>query len=214
MEKRRSSDPGVESERLSFFAEEEGYAAKLSEKMNGLGMSSAVAGFAAVFSSTQTSLSTRSSCTSSSSGSRAPTGKACPSDAPAPHGFPSTACVRHPALCRLPCQDLASCLASCRRKKMQHMDRKSRQIFGAMGRQAQVEVLRRTLAAKVAELGLGAEAARAVEAWHAEVAVAPPVQESSALTPAEAQRLRQCLEGLHLNDLCGVPAPCDVRRGL
>lgn len=204
---RRSSDPGVHYERPSFFAEEEGYAKELSDRMSRFGVPSALEEPTTPSASAPTPLSARSSC---ASGSTEPWPRAGPASPPG-HGVPSSECIGHPALCRLPCSNAALCLASCGRKKAQHLDKRHRQVFGLMNRREQVEALRCTMAAKVEELGLGATAAQALEEWRREVAAASPLQERSVVSPVDARRLQRHLDNLYLNDLCFLPAPNDVR---
>jgi hypothetical protein len=214
---RRSSDPGPQVERPSFFAEQEGYAKQLQEKM-----SIVMEEFAGLSSTVLTPMSARSRGSTGFSGSwepAEPEGGAGLPDAPLAHGFPSNGSIGHPVLCRQPCKEPASCRPSCSfchqcsvgKPRRRYMDKKNRQAFRFMGHHEKIEALLGVMRVKVAELGLGAEAAQALDEWHADLTTAPPVQEQepSTVSQYEVERLRRHFETLYLNDLCFVSAPKD-----
>ncbi|CAK0902948.1 unnamed protein product [Prorocentrum cordatum] len=213
---RRRSDPGLHSDRPSFFAEEEGYAKQLQAKMNGLGGPSATEEFAR--------LSTVAPSRRSSRGSRGSSGFSWPGPPEGealPHGFPSNGSLGHPHLCRRPCKDAASCRASCSFCHLPHearrpqLDKINRLTLRLVDRHALIEALLGTMRGRVAELGLGEEALRALEEWREDVAAAPPAAAEAeavrAATPWEVRRLQRFLRALHLNDLCFLPVPLDIR---
>jgi len=218
---RRSSDPGLHGpQRHSFFAEEEAYARQLQEQLHGPGAppeeEPAEEKLVTPSASARSSLlSARSWVTASASRAERPEG------APLSDDPPTDGSIGHPVLCRPPCMDVASCHGGCSRCHLPHpvearrqraLDKINRRTLRLMGRGTMVEALLGVLRPRVAGLGLGEGAARALEAWQVDVAVAPPeVEECFVVPPRELRRLLRFLKTLYLNDLCFLPGPPDIR---